>query len=309
MKDSAHLGCSDDRSTRVSIIIPVYNGSNHLSEAIDSALAQAYPNIEVLAINDGSSDRGKTEDILKSYGSQIRYINKTNGGVASALNAGIREMEGAFFSWLSHDDLYLPDKIEVQMEYAFKADRATVYYSDFETIAEKGQSLGVHAVPHLSPPALRPSLMLSANLHGCSLLVPRQAFEEIGLFDESLRTTQDYDLWFKMATRFPFEHVPKVLVRARLHKDQGIHQLKGYVVREINDLYRRYLPTLTGEEIAAYWPAGAFSYFRATAMSMWKRGYRKAAIFALLMACRHLYGSNIGQAWNRRSSSEGRLNL
>lgn len=290
---------------RVSIVIPVYNGSNYLSEAIDSALAQTYPNTEVLVINDGSNDGGKTESILISYGPHIRYINKPNGGVASALNVGVREMEGVYFSWLSHDDLYLPDKVEAQMEYALNAERPTVYYSDFETIAENEQSLGVHAVPHLAPAALRPSLMLSANLHGCSLLVPRQAFDEVGLFDESLRTTQDYDLWFKMATRFPFEHVPKVLVRARQHKDQGTHKLKGYVVREINGLYRRYLTTLTREEIAAYWPAGDFSYFRATAMSMWKRGYRKAAVFALLMACRQAYGGTIEQAWNRRSSSEG----
>lgn len=290
---------------KVSIVIPVYNGSDYVSEAIDSALAQTYPNIEVLAINDGSNDQGRTEGILVSYGSRIRYINKPNGGVASALNVGIREMEGAYFSWLSHDDLYLPEKVQVQMEYALKADRPTVYYSDFETIDEKGHSLGVHAVPHVAPAALRPSLMLSANLHGCSLLVPRQAFDEVGLFDESLRTTQDYDLWFKMAVRLPFEHVPKVLVQARLHKDQGTHKLKGYVVPEINELYRRYLTTLTREEIASYWPAGTFNYFRATAMSMWKRGYRNAAVFALLMACRHLYGATIGQAWNRRSRSKG----
>lgn len=290
---------------KVSIVIPVYNGSDYVSEAINSALVQTYPNIEVLAINDGSNDQGRTEGILGSYGSRIRYINKPNGGVASALNAGIQEMKGAYFSWLSHDDLYLPDKIEAQMDCALKADRQTVYYSDFETIDERGQSLGVHAVPHLPPAALRPSLMLSANLHGCSLLVPRQAFDEVGLFDESLRTTQDYDLWLRMAVRFPFEHVPKVLVRARLHKDQDTHRLKGYVVQEINELYRRYLPTLTQEEIAAYWPAGTFTYFSATARSMWKRGYRNAAVFALLMACRPLYGATIGKTCNRRSRLEG----
>jgi hypothetical protein len=145
--------------------------------------------------------------------------------------------------------------------------------------------------------------MLSANLHGCSLLIPRQAFDEVGLFDESLRTTQDYDLWFKMAVRYPYEHIAKVLVRARLHKDQGTHKLKGYVVPEINELYRRYLTTLTREEIAAYWPAGTFSYFIVTSMSMAKRNYRKAAAFALFMAFRHLYAGTIGQLWHGRSGS------
>ncbi len=288
---------------KVSIVVPVYNGSDYLSQAIDSALAQTYPNIEVLVVNDGSNDGGRTEDIVKSYGSQIRYVEKPNGGVASALNAGIREMKGVYFSWLSHDDLYLPDKVQVQMGYALTSDHLAVYYSDFETIDDKGRSLSVVAVPFRKPAALRASLMQSANLHGGTILIPRQAFDEVGVFDESLRTTQDYDLWFRMAARFPFEHIPKVLVRGRLHPNQGTRKLKGHVVREVNNLYRRYLTTLTAEEIAAYWPTGTFSYFMATSMSMAMRNYRRAAAFALLMAFRHLYAGSIGQFWHGRSGS------
>ena len=90
---------------KVSIIIPVYNGANYVSEAIDSALAQTYKNIEIIVVNDGSSDDGATEKIAKSYGDRIRYFAKENGGVSSALNFGIRQMTGEWFSWLSHDDL------------------------------------------------------------------------------------------------------------------------------------------------------------------------------------------------------------
>ena len=85
----------------VSIIIPVYNGSNFMREAIDSALAQTYPNIEILVINDGSTDN--TREIALSYGDKIRYFEKENGGVATALNLGIREMRGEYFSGLSHE--------------------------------------------------------------------------------------------------------------------------------------------------------------------------------------------------------------
>ena len=89
----------------VSIVIPVYNGSNYLGQAINSALAQTYKNIEILVINDGSTDDGVTERIAKAYGSQIRYYVKENGGVATALNFGIQKMRGEYFSWLSHDDM------------------------------------------------------------------------------------------------------------------------------------------------------------------------------------------------------------
>ncbi len=79
----------------VSIVIPVYNGANFLAEAIDSALMQSYNNIEVIVVNDGSCDDGKTEAIANSYGNRIRYFHKENGGVATALNLGIHEILSA----------------------------------------------------------------------------------------------------------------------------------------------------------------------------------------------------------------------
>ena len=96
---------------KVSIVIPVYNGANYLHESIDSALAQTYPNLEILVVNDGSTDDGATEAIALSYGDKIRYFCKENGGVSSALNLGIRNMTGDYFSWLSHDDAYEPEKV------------------------------------------------------------------------------------------------------------------------------------------------------------------------------------------------------
>ena len=90
--------------------MPVYNGANYVREAIDSALAQTYDNIEIIVVNDGSSDGGRTEEICLAYGDKIRYFSKPNGGVASALNLAVREMTGEYFSWLSHDDLYYPQK-------------------------------------------------------------------------------------------------------------------------------------------------------------------------------------------------------
>jgi glycosyltransferase involved in cell wall biosynthesis len=118
---------------KVSIVIPVYNnGSNYLREAIDSALFQTYKNIEVIVVNGGSTDGGKTDRICKSYGNKIRYYVKENGGIATALNMGIEKMKGEYFSWLSHDDVYYPEKVQKQIEVlsGFE-DKETVIYSDF----------------------------------------------------------------------------------------------------------------------------------------------------------------------------------
>ena len=131
-----------DKNPLVSIIIPVYNGSNFMREAIDSALAQTYNNIEIIVINDGSCDEGKTRDIALSYGERIRYFEKENGGVSSALNLGLREMRGAYFSWLSHDDWYLPEKVEMEIEALRKAgnmDLAVYSECDFVSWPEGGK--------------------------------------------------------------------------------------------------------------------------------------------------------------------------
>ena len=126
---------------KVTIIIPVYNGSNYVREAIDSALAQTYKNIEILVVNDGSTDEGATRDICLSYGDKITYYEKENGGVSTALNLGIEKMTGDYFSWLSHDDLYYPDKIEKQMKELEKYDENTILYSNVDLIDLNGKKL------------------------------------------------------------------------------------------------------------------------------------------------------------------------
>ena len=102
----------NSRKPLVSIVIPVYNGANYLRQAIESALGQTWENCEILVVNDGSDDGGDTEQAALEFKDRIRYFRKENGGVASALNYGIQRMQGEYFSWLSHDDWYYPDKIE-----------------------------------------------------------------------------------------------------------------------------------------------------------------------------------------------------
>ena len=126
----------------VSIVIPVYNGSNYLSEAIESALSQTYENIEVIVVNDGSNDDGKTKKVAENYGKKIRYYEKKNGGVSSALNYAIKKASGEFISWVSHDDKILPKKIELQIEYLMKnnlLDSNVVLYSDHNMINKNSE--------------------------------------------------------------------------------------------------------------------------------------------------------------------------
>ena len=234
----------------ISIVIPVYNGSNYLKDAIESALEQTYRNIEIIVVNDGSIDDGATMCIAQSYGDKISYFEKPNGGVASALNLGIQKMRGEYFSWLSHDDLYYPNKIEEQVRIIEEIGYDTIIYSDFDLIDENGLVLSVSNLPNIDPKHFRFWLTLESRLHGCTLLIPKQAFTCYGLFDETLRTTQDYDLWFRFSSSYRFIHQSKVLISSRQHRNQATKSMPYTVMKECNNLHFNFFSEIASSDLA-----------------------------------------------------------
>ena len=230
----------------ISIIIPVYNGSAYIGEAISSALSQTYPNVEVLVVNDGSNDNGATEQAIKPFSSKVRYFQKENGGVSTALNLGIQEMKGDFFSWLSHDDLYYLDKLQKQYEhFRQKGSPETIVYSHADFIDDKGNLLG-KGVPFLHTYSLIYTLLYSRFIGGCNLLIPRAAFDEVGVFREDLRTIQDYELWFRFLLKgYTFEYLPITSGATRLHENQtGVRIAEHHIVEQD----RFFLELLTNHE-------------------------------------------------------------
>jgi len=203
----------------VSIVIPVYNGSDYLHEAIDSALKQTYSNIEIIVVNDGSIDN--TEEIALSYGNRIRYFTKENGGTSTALNMGISNMRGEYFSWLSHDDLYYPRKIEREVETLSKLeDKNTVLLCNWDVIDANYNRIDVILCEgSLSeyPTRVKSQLfhILYAHIHGCAMLVPKKCFDAVGVFDVNLRVAHDYDFFHRILKKFPHKHIPEILVIAR----------------------------------------------------------------------------------------------
>jgi glycosyltransferase involved in cell wall biosynthesis len=269
---------------KVSIIIPVYNGADYLREAIQSAIAQTYKNLEIIVINDGSDDGGKTDLIARAYGDRIVYYCKSNGGVASALNLGIQKMTGEYFSWLSHDDIYYENKIEVQMNYLKKCRETVITYCDFEKIDGKSQKCGVKRIKAVPSEQFRNAITRCTSVHGCTFLIPKVCFEECGLFDEKLITTQDYDMWFRLAKKYKINHTADVLVKARYHCGQGSQRLKDIAIEEIDDLMIKYLHDLSAEEItkASKAPLGlSYAYI---ARNFVFRGLPRAKSLALRLA-------------------------
>lgn len=219
----------NEYNPKVSIIIPVYNGANFLDEAVKSALNQTYKNIEIIVVNDGSDDDGATEKIAKKYDDKIRYFYKENGGVSSALNYGIYNMTGEWFSWLSHDDLYMSEKIAKSIDVLRKQkiiDEKLIVYADGCLIRESGikikQFKKYFDIDKCYSGKEAANIMTSKGaLCGCCLLIHKNAFKEVGLFDESLRYSQDALMWYKLFMHgYSIRSCGGCLVYSRVHKKQ-----------------------------------------------------------------------------------------
>jgi GT2 family glycosyltransferase len=269
---------------RVSVVIPVHNGANYLREAIDSALAQTWSHVEVIVVDDGSDDDGATAGIARSYGDRIRYLRQDHGGVSSALNAGIRAMTGQYFAWLSHDDVYHPRKLERQITALERHGPDTIAYSDYELVGPNLGRIKRKILPDVPPAGFRLWLMADSALHGCTVLVPRSCFES-ERFDERLSTTQDYDMWFRLARDHRFVRVPEILLKYRIHGRQE-SWMNPRRLEEGNRLLIGFLDAMSPAAVrAATDESPSLVYLRAAASFKW-RGYADAAAVALERSAR-----------------------
>lgn len=210
----------------VSIVIPLYNGSNYIEEALKCAIAQDYPNKEIIVVNDGSSDNGAGREICLKYSDSITYIEKENGGCSSALNFGIRAAKGEYISWLSHDDLYLPNKLSYQIELIDRLglDENTIVSNSGGLIDKEGNAIAHPSVKTdatLNAKEFFSYLLFKKCLNGCGLLIPKAVFEKRLYFREDMRFVLDWNLWLKVAVEGFKVHIDSTeLVKNRVHGGQ-----------------------------------------------------------------------------------------
>lgn len=211
----------------VSIVIPAYNASNYLAEAIDSALKQTYKNYEIIVVNDGSADNGATREVALAYGDKIRYFEKENGGCASALNYGIQVMRGKWFSWLSHDDLYLPGKLEqltgLIEQYHCDPDKTVLGCNDLILNARGKISHNIfnNSIGMLSPVQAFGETLNVKTINGCGLLIPKNILDEVGGFKTEYKHLLDRELWMRIAIAgYSYCYANEPLVISRVHAQQ-----------------------------------------------------------------------------------------
>jgi len=220
-------------SHTVSVIIPTYNRGWIVRDAIDSVLGQTYTDFELIVVDDGSSDR--TPPILDAYGDRLCVIRQANQGVSAARNRGIGESSGPLIALLDSDDIWLPKKLAVQVDF-FNRNPAALICQTEEIWIRNG--LRVNPGKRHRKPS---GMIFERSLELClvspsAVMVRRELFEKVGQFDESLPACEDYDLWLRVGCRFPVHLIDKPLtIKRGGHEDQLSRQssLDKYRIRSL----------------------------------------------------------------------------
>jgi glycosyltransferase involved in cell wall biosynthesis len=259
-------GLSSSREPLVSIVTPCLNAAPFIEQTLRSVLEQAYPSIDYLVM-DGSSTDG-TLEILDRYSARLRYVSSPDSGQADAVNRGFARTKGEILGFLNADDMYAPGAVTAAVRAFAEHPNAAVVYGEAWYIAKDGSPIAAYPVEPFDP----------ANLaRRCFICQPaaffrRDAFRIIGGLDASLRFALDYDLWIRMARRFPMVKIDRRLAMSRVHdRTKTMSEMGPAILETIATLRRHYgyVPhnwlygyghhRLTGQPIAVDKPRAAFA--------------------------------------------------
>lgn len=204
----------DTIATTVSVIIPSFNSCEIVGDAISSALAQSFPPLEIIVIDDGSTD--DTQSVIEAFGAPVQYVRQTNAGPSSARNHGAQLARGDWLAFLDADDQWLPDKIELQLTRANQTAAAAILTGLYWP-AEVGETIVAYEGSTARDDLISALLCRNVLAGGAStLLVRRSAFNAVNGFDESLTAAEDREFLIRLAASYSVSVIPIPLARRRV---------------------------------------------------------------------------------------------
>ncbi len=214
----------------VSIILPTYNCAAFLPHSIGTILSQTYNSYEIIVIDDGSTDN--TKEVLYPFMQRIKYIrSEQNKGLPTARNIGIRPAQGKYIAFIDADDLWLPEKLQTDIEYFETHPEVSMVYSKHINIDEKGDDLDGNTKRQLPSGNIFTQLFSVQNfIITSSVVVRKEVFETTGLFDEQLFNCQDWDMWLRIAFHFKVAGIDKPLVKYR-HNPYSLSKNRNNVLK------------------------------------------------------------------------------
>jgi glycosyltransferase involved in cell wall biosynthesis len=219
----------------VSVIIPTYNRACLLKEAIGSVQEQVFSDFELIVVDDGSTDN--TAQLLQSY-ANIQVVKQDHRGVSAARNAGIAQAFGQFLAFLDSDDLWLPEKLSAQVAFFESHPDALICHTE-EIWIRNGVRVNPRRRHRKHSGMIFERAVQLCLVSPSAVMIHRSLFDQVGWFDETLPACEDYDLWLRIACRFPIFLISKPLVIKRGgHTDQlsrapGLDRFRIYALRKV----------------------------------------------------------------------------
>jgi len=201
----------------VSVIIPTYNRSAYLVGAIESVLSQSYCDLEIIVVDDGSTDN--TQDVISGYGDRVRYLFQENKGPSSARNLGISAAEGDLIAFLDSDDLWRRDKLEKQVELFEQNSNIGLVASGHDLVNERGELISNYSLKSTELKQLHKKQMLRNLFSTPSVIVRKSCFQSVGVFNEKLYFAEDWDMWLRIINAYDSAFINAPLVTIRKHSE------------------------------------------------------------------------------------------
>jgi glycosyltransferase involved in cell wall biosynthesis len=288
----------------VSIVLPTYNGSTYLPEAIESCLVQTYRNWELIVVDDCSHDA--TPKIIADYVTRdprIRTIrHDTNRKLPSALNTGHAAAKGSYLMWTSDDNRFLPAAIEEMTSFLEEHPMVGLVYTDCVLIDETGRYLGDY-------PAQPASKLAYMNSLGPCVLYRRSVYETLGAYDPDLFLAEDYEYWLRAYRRFELAPLHKTLYEYRWHSDSLTNTAaRSAVWASVEQALRRHLPYLrhsSRHDLARGWIVCAATAARRGAPLQAAGALGRAFRLAPLFSIRYLANKLLKKGLSNRFGEAG----
>ena len=231
---------------KVSVIVPAYNVQDYISDTLKSLQSQSFKDFEAIVVDDGSTDN--TSEVIESFctqDSRFLRLQKSNGGLSSARNYGIRHSNTEYIALLDADDCYEPDKLLTHIKVLEEHPKVGIVYSASKTIRDDGGSTFVNLSgrPMYADP-LKSLLCKNFIGHGSNAVLRRCIIQEVGYFDETLKSSEDIDFWIRIAIleRWNFYRDPRALVCYRIRPSGlsfNISQMERYTEQVLLSAYER----------------------------------------------------------------------
>ena len=225
---------------KVSVVIPAYNCERYIKETIESALSQTYKDIELIVVDDGSTDG--TGEIVKSFSSKLKYVPQNkNTGPSAARNEGIKMATGEYVAFLDHDDVWMPNKIERQIRLFEDNGETALTYSNYLYVGQSGKEMGTlfdTVRPHRG--FIFEHLILDNFVPTSSVVFKKKVLDEIGGFKERFLIAHDFELYLRIAERYKADFISTPLVRRRIYPASASIEGRKIMLEETIGIIKNY---------------------------------------------------------------------